>query len=133
MSPKEVTPSRVSEVSSPPIQAFLVHEKSQTRFDLPSNKSFLYIGKRNEHIPIQIELSSLHNADIVSRVHGIIYVVDQEYYLEDAGSLNGTSINDKPLKPGTRFRQKLHSGDLITLGKKRTIKLKFEIIENTSS
>ncbi len=132
MSSKEVNQSIVSKVFPSKTTAVLIHEKTQTRFELPSDKSFLYIGKKNEHIPIQIELSSLPNAHIVSRVHGIIHIKKHDYYLEDAGSLNGTAINGKPLKPGTRFRRKLASGDIITLGKNRTIKLKFEIIQEES-
>ncbi len=107
--------------------AYIIHEKSQTRFNFPVGKSFLYIGKVNEHIPIQIELSALPDADIVSRVHGVIHVEEDGYYLEDAGSLNGTAINDQFIKPGTRFRQKLQSGDLITFGKNRKVKLRFYI------
>jgi pSer/pThr/pTyr-binding forkhead associated (FHA) protein len=129
MSSSEVNPPSISSVSASQHRAILIHEKTQTRFELPTDKPFIYIGKINEHIPIQIELSKLPNAHIVSRVHGVIHVDDGDYYLEDAGSLNGTAINDEPLKPGTRFRKKLRSGDLITLGKNRQIKLRFEVIQ----
>lgn len=129
MSSSEVNPPSVSSVSASQHRAILTHEKTKTSFELPTDKPFIYIGKVNEHIPIQVELSKLPNAHIVSRVHGVIHVDNGDYYLEDAGSLNGTAINNEPLKPGTRFRQKLRSGDLITLGKNRQIKLRFEVIK----
>ncbi|MGK7945426.1 MAG: FHA domain-containing protein [Microcystaceae cyanobacterium] len=123
----DVYASSVSPPSFPYIQAILIHEKTKTRFELPQDKQFIYIGKVNEHIPIQVELSKLPNAHIVSRVHCVIHADGGDYYLEDAGSLNGTAINGVSLKPGTRFRQKLKPGDLIILGKNRKIKLRFEL------
>jgi pSer/pThr/pTyr-binding forkhead associated (FHA) protein len=127
MSSSDVHASPVSPPSFPHSKAVLIHEKTQTRFELSQDKQFIYIGKANEHITIQVDLSDLPNAHIVSRVHCVIHADEGDYYLEDAGSLNGTAINGESLKPGTRFRQQLKSGDLIILGKNRTIKLRFEI------
>ncbi|MGK7929962.1 MAG: FHA domain-containing protein [Microcystaceae cyanobacterium] len=127
MSSSDVHVSSVSPPSFPHSKAILIHEKTQTRFVLPQDKQFIYIGKANEHIPIQVELSELPNANIISRVHCVIHADEGDYYLEDAGSLNGTAINDESLKPGTRFRKKLKSGDVIILGRNRKIKLRFQI------
>ncbi|ACK72196.1 FHA domain containing protein [Gloeothece citriformis PCC 7424] len=111
------------------IHAALIHQETGTRFEFPSGEKLLYFGKTNEEMPVQIDLSSLPDADIISRVHGVIHVEEDTFYLEDAGSLNGTALNGEPVKPGARFRKQLNSGDIITLGRNRKINLTFDIQE----
>ncbi|MDJ0726163.1 MAG: FHA domain-containing protein [Prochloraceae cyanobacterium] len=107
-------------------QATLVDTKSETRFELPTAKNTIYIGRPNEELPVQVDLSDLEDADIISRVHAAIHVEDDRFFLEDAGSANGTWLNGEQLKPGIRFRKLLKSGDEIAFGKKQSIKLTFE-------
>lgn len=108
---------------------FLVHEETDQRFPLPLAAEHIYLGKKNEDIPIHVELSALANSDIISRIHAVIHVQEGDYYLEDAGSLNGTLLNGEIVKPGVRFRKKLNNGDIITLGRNRTVDLRFELTD----
>ncbi|MBN2432895.1 MAG: FHA domain-containing protein [Acidobacteria bacterium] len=48
----------------------------------------------------------------ISRNHARIFRHDDEYCIEDLGSVNGTFVNQTPVKG----RQRLHDGDRITLG-----------------
>ena len=110
-------------------QAALVKPDSGEKFNLPSGEKLVYIGRVNEEFPVQIDLSGLPNNDIISRVHAVIHVDNDNYYLEDAGSSNGTWLNDEKINPGARFRKQLNSGDIIAFGKHKTITLIFEIDE----
>lgn len=121
--------SSVPSTSLEVIQGILVHPETETRFKFPSGEILIYLGKVNEEIPVHIDFSELPDADIISRVHAVIHLEEQVFYLEDAGSLNGTAINGEPVKPGARFRKQLNSGDTITLGRNRKINLTFEIEE----
>ena len=107
-------------------QATLVDKKTDTRFELPTTKNTVYIGRPNEELPVQVDLSDLEDADIVSRIHAAIHIEDEKFFLEDAGSANGTWLNGEKLKPGIRFRKLLKSGDEIALGRNQLIKLTFE-------
>ncbi|MDJ0528720.1 MAG: FHA domain-containing protein, partial [Microcystis sp. M53600_WE12] len=82
---------------------------------LPLHLSVIHIGKPNDRIPPDIDVSGFPDSDIVSRVHGDIRVEGGIYYLEDTGSANGTYVNHTPLPPGNRHR--LRAGDRISLGK----------------
>lgn len=113
-----------------PPTAWLISEIGD-RFELPM-LPILYLGKPNDEIPIQVDLSKLAESEIISRVHAVIHRVSREdqpeaYYLEDAGSLNGTSLNGEPLQAGTRHRKLLQPGDTITLGRKRQINFRFQL------
>ncbi len=110
-------------------RALLIEVETGQSFELPGDLTQIYLGKPNENIPIQVDLSSLVNSDIISRVHALIHVENDKFYLEDAGSLNGTSLNGEIIKPGVRFRKELNTGDSITLGRNRTVNLTFQIQE----
>ena len=105
----------------------LIHNESGQKFILPSNAETIYIGRLNEDIPVDVDLSKLPNADVVSRVHCSIHNDFQGYYIEDAGSINGTFLNNEEIKTGARYRKELKSGDLITLGRNRQVKLTFKV------
>ncbi|MDB9434719.1 FHA domain-containing protein [Microcystis aeruginosa] len=105
-------------------KAFLLHEETGTLLEISGRKNLFYLGKVNPKVTVDLNLSHLPNAEIVSRVHAIIYVEEDGFYLEDAGSLNGTYLNGENLQSG---RKKLKSGDRITLGYYRAINLLFEI------
>ncbi|MEH1941270.1 MAG: FHA domain-containing protein [Nostoc sp.] len=93
----------------------LIHVQSDRLIELPQNVSVIHIGKPNDRIPPDIDVSGFPNSEIVSRIHADIRVEGDAYYVEDVGSSNGTYINNLPLLPGNRHR--LRPGDRISLGK----------------
>jgi ribosomal protein L40E len=95
--------------------ASLLHVQTQTRLELPYSISVIHIGKPNEQIPPDIDVSGFPDSEIVSRIHADIRVEGDNFYIEDTGSSNGTYINHTPLTLGNRHR--LRSGDRISLGK----------------
>ncbi|MDZ8258346.1 FHA domain-containing protein [Nostoc sp. ChiQUE01b] len=97
------------------ITARLIHVQSDRLIELPQNFSVIHIGKPNDRIPPDIDVSGFPNSEIVSRIHADIRVEGDAHYVEDVGSSNGTYINNLPLLPGNRHR--LRPGDRISLGK----------------
>jgi pSer/pThr/pTyr-binding forkhead associated (FHA) protein len=95
--------------------ASLLHLQTNTQIELPANLSVIHMGKPNDQIPPDIDVSGFPNSEIVSRVHADIRVEGDTYYIEDVGSSNGTYINHTPLSRGNRHR--LRPGDRISLGK----------------
>ena len=107
--------------------AVLIAPETGEKFVIPSEEKTAYIGRLNEEFPVQIDLSSINNADLISRVHAAIHLDNEVYYLEDAGSANGTWLNGTELQSGSRFRQKLNPGDTIAFGRSQTVKLTFDL------
>ena len=95
--------------------ARLLHVQTNTEIELQQNLPLLRIGKPNDRIPPNIDVSGFPDSEIVSRVHANIRVEGDIYYIEDVGSSNGTYINNMPLAYGNRHR--LRPGDRIALGK----------------
>ncbi len=95
--------------------ASLLHLQTQTQLDFPQGLAVIHIGKPNEQIPPDIDVSGFPNSDIVSRIHADIRLEGDTYYIEDVGSANGTYINHGTLIKGNRHR--LRAGDRISLGK----------------
>jgi FHA domain/Double zinc ribbon len=93
----------------------LLHLQTQTLLDLPVGKSLIHLGKPNDRIPPDVDLSGFPNTEIVSRIHAALRTEGNAHYLEDVGSANGTYINNAPLNVGIRHR--LSPGDRISLGK----------------
>ena len=102
----------------------LLHVQTDTLLDLPQNLSVIHIGKSNDRIPPDVDVSGFPNSEIVSRIHADIRVEGDAYYIEDVGSSNGTYINNMPLLPGNRHR--LRPGDRIALGKGDLVTLLFQ-------
>lgn len=97
------------------VNARLVHVQTDRLIELPQNLSVIHIGKPNDRIPPDVDVSGFPNSEIVSRIHADIRVEGDAHYVEDVGSSNGTYINNLPLLPGNRHR--LRPGDRISLGK----------------
>ncbi|MCU0547184.1 MAG: FHA domain-containing protein [Oscillatoriaceae cyanobacterium Prado104] len=95
--------------------AQLMHVQTSTPVELPNNLSVIHIGKPNDLVPPDVDVSGFANSEIVSRVHANLRVEGDAYYLEDVGSSNGTYVNNTPLPKGNRHR--LRPGDRISLGK----------------
>ncbi|MEH1803702.1 MAG: FHA domain-containing protein [Nostoc sp.] len=126
--PLEPAPVSEAEVKEPPapiataartqlqqVTARLIHVQTDLLIELPQNLSVIHIGKPNDRIPPDIDVSGFPNSEIVSRIHADIRVEGDAHYVEDVGSSNGTYINNLPLLPGNRHR--LRPGDRISLGK----------------
>jgi pSer/pThr/pTyr-binding forkhead associated (FHA) protein len=120
-----IAPAASTEVSPPasrqaPTQlqlsrARLVHLRSDSTIDLPSHFTVLHLGKPNDRVPPDLDLSGYADSEVVSRVHADIRQEGEAYFLEDVGSANGTYVNNQPLLRGNRHR--LRSGDRISFGK----------------
>jgi pSer/pThr/pTyr-binding forkhead associated (FHA) protein len=85
----------------------------------------IHIGKPNDRIPPDIDVSGFSNSEIVSRIHADIRLEGDAHYIEDVGSSNGTYINNLPLLPGNRHR--LRPGDRISLGKGDLVTFLFKL------
>ncbi|MBD2205382.1 FHA domain-containing protein [Calothrix sp. FACHB-1219] len=107
------------------ITAQLFHVQSDTNIELPQTLSVIHIGKPNDRIPPDVDVSGFPNSEIVSRIHSDIRVEGDAFYIEDVGSSNGTYINNLPLLPGNRHR--LRPGDRISLGKGDLVTFLFQL------
>jgi hypothetical protein len=105
--------------------ARLLHVQTNTTVELPQNLSVIHLGKPNDRIPPDVDVSGFPNSEIVSRIHADIRVEGGIYYIEDVGSSNGTYINNAPLPIGNRHR--LRSGDRIALGKGDRVTFLFQL------
>ena len=105
--------------------AKLWHLQTKTEIELPQNLSIVHIGKPNDQIPPDVDVSGFPSSEVVSRIHADIRVEGDAYYIEDVGSSNGTYINHIPLPKGNRHR--LRSGDRISLGKGDLVTFLFQL------
>lgn len=87
----------------PQSQAMLIHEESHTKF--PLVQPMTIIGKMPGTAQIILKEAT------VSRIHARIVCREDEYYLEDLNSRNGTYVNECLLENRESF--KLKSGDRI--------------------
>ncbi|HIK17266.1 MAG TPA: FHA domain-containing protein [Leptolyngbyaceae cyanobacterium M33_DOE_097] len=105
--------------------ARLLHVQTNVVIELPPNLSVIHIGKPNERIPPDIDVSGFPDSEIVSRVHADIRAEADAFYIEDVGSSNGTYVNNIPLPMGNRHR--LRPGDRIALGKGDKVSFLFQL------
>lgn len=105
--------------------ARLLHVQTNTILEVPTTLGVIHIGKPNDRIPPDIDVSGFPNSEIVSRIHADIRVEGDAYFIEDVGSSNGTYINNLPLSMGNRHR--LRSGDRIALGKGDKVTFLFQM------
>ncbi|MBW4644910.1 MAG: FHA domain-containing protein [Goleter apudmare HA4340-LM2] len=120
--PPAVSPSRTQLQQ---VTARLFHIQSDQDIELPQTVSVIHIGKPNDRIPPDVDVSGFPNSEIVSRIHADIRVEGDAHYIEDVGSSNGTYINNLPLLPGNRHR--LRPGDRISLGKGDMVTFIFQV------
>lgn len=99
----------------PPSARQLLHLQTNLPVELPSHLQVIHLGKPNDLVAPDIDVSSFPCAEVVSRIHANIRIEEGNYYIEDAGSANGTYINHNVLAKGNRHL--LRPGDLIGLGK----------------
>ncbi|WAL61070.1 FHA domain-containing protein [Thermocoleostomius sinensis] len=132
--PSTVSPPTVAQapISSAPSQtilqtqvARLLHVQTNTPVELPSNLTVVHIGKPNDRVPPDVDVSGFPSSEIVSRVHADIRIEGDSYFIEDVGSANGTYINNLPLPSGNRHR--LRPGDRIALGKGDKVTFLFQL------
>lgn len=116
--PLPIPPPAVSAIAATTLQVrsfSLLHVQTNTTIEIPSHLPLVHIGKPNDQIPPDIDVSGFPDSEIVSRIHADLRIEGDVIYLEDVGSSNGTYLNHNPLPPGNRHR--LRSGDRIALGK----------------
>lgn len=106
--------------------ARLLHIQTNTEIELPQSLAVIHIGKPNDRIPPDVDVSGFPNSEIVSRIHADIRIEGDSYYIEDVGSSNGTYINNLPLSIGNRHR--LRPGDRVALGKGDKVTFLFQLI-----
>jgi hypothetical protein len=104
--------------------ANLFHIQLEQLVELPVGVNIIHLGKPNDRIPPDIDLSGYPNSEIVSRIHADIRVEGDAYFIEDVGSSNGTYVNNSPLPVGSRHR--LRPGDRIALGKGDKVSFLFQ-------
>ncbi len=96
----------------------LFHIQTNTSFKLPANQKVIRIGKPNDLIVPDVNISHLPERDIISRQHAEIHVEDGNYYLVDVGSANGTYLNNELLEPKKRYLLKLSDTPLESLSER---------------
>jgi HPt (histidine-containing phosphotransfer) domain-containing protein len=92
----------------------LFHRPSTAFIDLPAMLKTMVLGKGKGTFHPDIDLQHFPQAEFISRAHVQISLKQQQYYIEDLGSKNGTEINGVAL-PAARA-QVLLFGDQIRLG-----------------
>jgi ribosomal protein L40E len=113
--PPVPTPESAPAIAQSSVSRQLLHLQTNTILEIPPHLQIIHVGKPNETIAPDIDVSSFPCAEVVSRIHANIQVEDNNYYIEDAGSANGTYINHNVLAKGNRHL--LRDGDRIGLGK----------------
>ncbi|MEM6253490.1 MAG: FHA domain-containing protein [Cyanobacteria bacterium P01_D01_bin.156] len=119
-------PAAVAQTQIQRLTARLLHVQTDTLIDLPVGIDCLHIGKPNDRVPPDIDVSGFPESEIVSRVHANVLIEGDVYYIEDIGSSNGTYINNLPLAVGNRHR--LRPGDRIALGKGDKVSFIFQLV-----
>lgn len=56
------------------------------------------------------------SADFVSRAHALLYFDEEEFFISDLDSTNGTFLNEEPVK-----KEVLHDGDCLRIGRQEMI------------
>ncbi len=126
---RPIDPAAAATVTAPvstqlqPSARQLLHLQTNTIIEIPPLQ-VVHIGKPNETIAPDLDVSSFPCAEVVSRIHANIRLEGENYYIEDVGSANGTYINHNVLAKGNRHL--LRTGDRIGLGKGDLVTLIFQ-------
>jgi FHA domain/Double zinc ribbon len=121
------TETRLPSKTQLQLQRFqLSHIQSGTVIDIPTNLEVIHIGKPNEQVPPDIDVSGFPCSEVVSRFHADIRVDGDSLYIEDIGSANGTYVNHNVLPKGNRHL--LRAGDRISLGKGDLVTFLFQVM-----
>ena len=86
--------------------------------------SFL-IGKGTVNQTVDIELGDTHYNDYISNEHAVLNRIDDTWYIEDLGSLNGVGIRKRGeeytlrLKPSVAY--KMDEGDILYISKAKIL------------
>ncbi len=102
----------------------LFHVQTNTAFELPPNGGVFHIGKPNDQITPNIDVSHLPDADVVSRIHAQIQIHVNNYFIEDLESSNGTFVNNIKLEPRRSYQ--INLGDKIDLGQGEKVTFIFQ-------
>ncbi|RCJ21666.1 phosphopeptide-binding protein [Nostoc sp. ATCC 43529] len=102
----------------------LFHVQTNTAFELPPHCAVFHIGKPNDQIKPNIDVSRLPDANIVSRIHAQIQIHAHNYFIEDLGSSNGTFVNNIRLEPRKPYQ--INLGDKIDLGQDEKVTFIFQ-------
>ncbi|MGV0023491.1 FHA domain-containing protein [Phormidesmis priestleyi] len=105
--------------------AKLLHLQTNVVIELPPSLPVVHLGKPNDRIPPDVDVSGFPDSEVVSRIHADIRIEGDSYFIEDVGSSNGTYINNVPLPLGNRHR--LRAGDRISLGKGDKVSFLFQL------
>lgn len=105
----------------------LIHLQTNTPIVLPNKYSVIHLGKPNNVLPPDVDLSAFPHSENVSRMHADILIEGNDYFIEDSHSGNGTYLNQIKLMPGRRYR--LATGDRIDLGKENKLTFLFRLSE----
>jgi pSer/pThr/pTyr-binding forkhead associated (FHA) protein len=104
--------------------ALLIHERTEARITLPK-QSVILLGKLTETIEPDVDVLPFPDSDVVSRRHAAIFMEENNYFIEDLGSSNGTYVNEKPCPRGDRLP--IQPGDRICLGREHKVSFIFQI------
>ncbi|OKH17269.1 FHA domain-containing protein [[Limnothrix rosea] IAM M-220] len=107
------------------IRPQLRHVQTDTILPIPDT-SIVHIGKPNDRVTTEIDLSRYPDGDVVSRMHANLWTENgQDYFLLDVGSSNGTFVNGKMLTPKQKIT--LKNGDRLDFGRDQKVSLIFEM------
>lgn len=103
----------------------LRHVQTNSVLTIP-DVSIVHIGKPNDTVTTEIDLSIYPDGDVVSRLHANLWTENnQDYYLLDVGSSNGTFVNGQQLVPKQKIS--LKNGDRLDFGREQKVSLIFEM------
>ncbi|MEI2580700.1 FHA domain-containing protein [Scytonema sp. PRP1] len=107
--------------------ARLLHIQTDREIELPQNLSVIHVGKPNDRIPPDVDVSGFPNSEIVSRIHADIRVEGDAHYIEEMSEVPmAPTSSNLPLLPGNRHR--LRPGDRISLGKGDMVTFLFQLV-----
>lgn len=87
------------------------HPRGLLLYEGTEDFSNILLNGRNQQIGKSKEVTVYINKDTISGLHAGIWFEEQEYYLEDYNSTNGTFVNNEPL--AYKERRKLQCNDIV--------------------